>query len=372
MLRRYVTAELLPPFLAGTLLFTAILSFGYFFVSSQWLAGVPAGLVAQWIGYQVPDTLVRVFPMAVVLMVVVAFGRMNTERELMAAQSGGIGLWTLAQPVALLAGAVALLSVYLSLWLAPAMNVQARALYWDTLTGGGLQTLAGRTVDLGGNLDLHFSGYDPATREMQNVRVQQWEGQGALVVFAETGTLEDSGLTLNDYTLYRVNYDQVPALSETGSEAELRAALQGVFPFYQRVTGTDSPLELDTGLSRQQTIARYADAIGADDQGWAALQAAMREGTPGEAQQARLTLHRKLSLPLGSAVLALAALPFALRYGRSTGVALGVALLIAVAYYLGFAVALAAAAALPALGPLLLWLPNVVFGAAGLLLLRGT
>ena len=56
-LTRYVTLELLPPLLAGTLLFTAILSFGYFFISSQWLQGVPVALVGQWIAYQVPDTL---------------------------------------------------------------------------------------------------------------------------------------------------------------------------------------------------------------------------------------------------------------------------------------------------------------------------
>jgi lipopolysaccharide export system permease protein len=59
-LSRYVTLELLPPLLAGALLFTAILSFGYFFISSQWLTGVPLGLVARWIGYQMPDTLVKV------------------------------------------------------------------------------------------------------------------------------------------------------------------------------------------------------------------------------------------------------------------------------------------------------------------------
>ena len=57
-LTAYITRELIPPLLAGTLLFVAILSFGYFFISSQFLGGVPAGLIAKWIGYQLPDTLV--------------------------------------------------------------------------------------------------------------------------------------------------------------------------------------------------------------------------------------------------------------------------------------------------------------------------
>ena len=46
----YITRELLPPLLAGTLLFVAILSFGYFFISSQFLGGVPPLLIARWSG----------------------------------------------------------------------------------------------------------------------------------------------------------------------------------------------------------------------------------------------------------------------------------------------------------------------------------
>ncbi|MFC6616974.1 LptF/LptG family permease [Deinococcus radiophilus] len=147
---RYILAELIPPLLAGVLLFTALLSFGYFFVSSQWLQGVPPGLVAQWIGYQLPDTLVKVLPMAAVLMTIVAFGRLNTERELVALQSGGIGLGQAGRPVAVVGSVLALLSLWLSLWVAPQANVETRSLYWDVLTGSGLSNLSGRTLDLGG------------------------------------------------------------------------------------------------------------------------------------------------------------------------------------------------------------------------------
>ena len=153
-LTRYILSELIPPLLAGTLLFTALLSFGYFFVSSQWLQGVPPGLVAQWLGYQLPDTLVKLLPMAAVLMTIVAFGRLNSDRELVAMQSGGLGLGRAGRPVALIAALLAGLSLWLSLWVAPRANVETRALYWDVLTGAGLSTMTGRTIDLGGGLTL--------------------------------------------------------------------------------------------------------------------------------------------------------------------------------------------------------------------------
>jgi lipopolysaccharide export system permease protein len=376
-LTRYVTRELLPPLLAGTLLFTAILSFGYFFISSQYLRGVPLGLVGQWIGSQIPDTLVKVLPMAAVLMTVVAFGRLATERELVAVQAGGIGLGQVARPVVVVAALVTVLALWLSLWIAPRANVQTRGLYWDVLTGGGLSQLVGKTVDLGGNLTLSLAGYDHAARELRGVRVERWQQgqpQRATVIFAEAGTFENNQLRLRGYQVYTVDYAAAARLARVPEDDPLafRGAVQEVFPSVILPDDPAATLNLDTGLSRQQTIAQYADAIGADGEGWPELVGKLT--APGVAesvrQDARLNLNRKLALPFGNLVLALAALPFALRYGRTLGVSLGIALLIAVAYYLVFFVGLTLAGSFPAFPEPGVWLANVVFAGAALWLLR--
>ncbi|WP_288404124.1 LptF/LptG family permease [uncultured Deinococcus sp.] len=376
-LTRLVTAELVPPLLAGTLLFTAILSFGYFFISSQWLAGVPVGLIAQWIGYQLPDTLVKVLPMAVVLMTVVAFGRMNTERELVAVQSGGLSLGRVARPAAVLGLLITLLSIWLSLWVAPRANVETRGLYWDALTGSGLSQLSGKTVDLGAGLTLYIQGYDAASREMRGVRVEKWQADNpkrGTVIFADRGTFENNQLSLRGYGVYGVDYSAVNALSAVpeNDPAALQAAVQAVFPSVVVPQNDTDPLNVDTGLSRKQTLAQYADAIGADSEGWPELITALT--APGvkdsDRAAARLSLNRKLALPFANLVLVLAALPFALRFGRTLGVSLGVALLIAVAYYLLFSVGLSVAGLVPGLPELGVWLANIVFALGGLWLLR--
>ncbi|GGR83496.1 LptF/LptG family permease [Deinococcus sedimenti] len=371
-LTRYVTLELLPPLLAGTLLFTAILSFGYFFISSQWLQGVPVALVGQWIAYQVPDTLVKVLPMAVVLMTVVAFGRMSTERELVAVQSGGISLGQVARPAGVVALLVTALSVWLSLWVAPRLNVETRGLYWDVLTGAGLSQLSGKTVDLGDGVTLFMRGYDPAKRELQGVRLERWEPGNArlgTLTFADRATFENRVLTLRGYRVFRVDFG--PAARLPGAARDpltLPGTVAQTFPAIR----SGSTLRVDTGLSREETLAKYADAVGADAQGWPELITALT--APGvkaaERDAARVTLNRKLALPFANLVLALAALPFALRYGRTLGVALGLALLLAVAYYLLFFLGLTLAPLLPALPEVGVWLANVLFAALGLTLLR--
>jgi lipopolysaccharide export system permease protein len=379
-LTAYITRELIPPLLAGTLLFVAILSFGYFFVSSQFLGGVPPLLIARWIGYQLPDTLVKVLPMGVVLMVVVAFGRLANERELVAIQSGGIGLGRIARPVAVIAGLVALLAIWLSLWVAPRANVETRGLYWDTLTRSGLSQLVGKQVDLGAGLSLYLGGYDAGKRQLQSVRVERWDKgdprQGTLI-FADTGTFEGNVLRLTGYSVYTLDYAQIPALNDIvgkgGTDpAALPAAVQKVFTAVSLPDSPTAALSLDTGLSRQQTLAKYADAIGADAQGFPELITKLT--APGvsvaDRQAARRELNRKVALPLGNLVLALAALPFALRFGRSLGVSLGIALTIAVAYYLLFVVGITVAGAMPGLPEPGIWLANIVFLLAGLWQLR--
>ncbi len=376
-LTRYVTAELLPPLLAGTLMFTAILSFGYFFVSSQFLKNAPVGLIAQWIAYQVPDTLVKVLPMAVVLMVVVAFGRMSTERELIAVQSGGVSLGRMARPAAVIALLITALSVWLSLWVAPRANLETRSLYWDGLTGAGLMQFAGRNIDLGNNLILGAAGYDSTTRQLISPRLEQWNKdnrQQATLIFGDTAAFEGNQIVIKGYQVYTVNYAAVVQLNKVPNNdaTALSAALQEVFPAVQIPEDKNAALTIDTGMSRKEAIARYADALGADTQGWPQLITKLTAPNVLQADRddARALLNRKLSLPFGNLVLALAALPFALRFGRSLGVSLGIALLVALAYYLLYFVGLTIAGQAIWLSEIGAWLPNILFLLAGLWMLR--
>lgn len=383
-LQRYILRELWPPLVTGAALFTAIVSFGYFFVSSQWLANAPFLGVLRYIALQVPNTLVQVFPMAVVLMVVVAYGRLANERELSAAQSGGVSLGRVALPAVGIALGVSAFSLYLSEYVVPRANVEARAYYWDGLTGAGLQQLAGRTLEIGPGLELHFAGYDHKTREMQGVRLQQWlgadgapsaSGRAARVIFAQRGTYEGTTMNLTGYRVYGLNYaaiDGLNALPENAGNTAFQAAVQGVFQSAVIPPTENASIQIDTGLSRQQALARLADAIPADDASFSELVGTIlsREARPADRLEARETLHRKLALPFGNLVLVLAALPFALRYGRTTGVALGVALLIAVAYYLTYVLGLSlsnSGVLPPEIGA---WLANLVFGFGGLWMLR--
>jgi lipopolysaccharide export system permease protein len=82
-------------------------------------------------------------------------------------------------------------------------------------------------------------------------------------------------------------------------------------------------------------------------------------------------MHAKLSFPLVSIIMAILGVPFAIRHGRSGGVAAGIflAVVIAVIYWIVLAMGLALGHS-GALSPILAaWGSHVLFGSAGVYML---
>src|SRR5258708_10518780 len=98
---RYIAAEVIGPFVMGVGLLTFALVTGKLLKLTEMVVnhGVGLGQVMSLIGYIMPAFLELTFPMAVLLGVLLGFGRMSGDRELIAARACGISLYRLAVPV---------------------------------------------------------------------------------------------------------------------------------------------------------------------------------------------------------------------------------------------------------------------------------
>jgi len=98
---RYIAAEVVGPFAMGVGLLTFALVTGKLLKLTEMVVnhGVGLGQVMSLIGYIMPAFLELTFPMAVLLGVLLGFGRMSGDRELIAARACGISLYRLAIPV---------------------------------------------------------------------------------------------------------------------------------------------------------------------------------------------------------------------------------------------------------------------------------
>src|SRR5579864_1856450 len=113
---RYVAREILGPFALGVGLLTFALVTGRLLKLTEMVVnhGVTLRDVLRLMGFIMPAFLELTFPMAVLLGVLIGFGRMSGDRELIAARACGVSLYRLAVPVLM----VALLVWALSTWFA--------------------------------------------------------------------------------------------------------------------------------------------------------------------------------------------------------------------------------------------------------------
>jgi lipopolysaccharide export system permease protein len=104
--------------------------------------GVSLGEVMRIIGYIMPAFLELTFPMAVLLGVLMGFGRMSSDQEMIAARACGVSLYRLAIPVLGVALVVYAISSYFAFSLRPWANSNLRQQLYElsqTRTSAGLK-----------------------------------------------------------------------------------------------------------------------------------------------------------------------------------------------------------------------------------------
>ncbi|HJU11733.1 MAG TPA: LptF/LptG family permease, partial [Candidatus Binataceae bacterium] len=140
----YVAREVLAPFGLGVLLLTFALVTARLLKLTEMVVnhGVTLGSVASLIGFIMPAFLELTFPMAVLLGVLMGFGRMSGDRELIAARACGVSLYRLAMPVLAVAFAVYGLSTWLAFSVRPWANRHLEEKLFDltqTTSSAGLK-----------------------------------------------------------------------------------------------------------------------------------------------------------------------------------------------------------------------------------------
>ncbi|MGH7926016.1 MAG: LPS export ABC transporter permease LptF, partial [Candidatus Binatus sp.] len=144
ILDRYIAREVIAPFGLGVLLLTFALVTGKLLKLMDMVVnhGVSLGEVLGIIGYIMPAFLELTFPMAVLLGVLMGFGRMSSDQEMTAARACGVSLYRLAVPVMIVALGVYAISSYFAFSLRPWANSNLRNKLYElsqTRTSAGLK-----------------------------------------------------------------------------------------------------------------------------------------------------------------------------------------------------------------------------------------
>src|SRR6266852_4766019 len=116
-LRRYLLREIAGAFFAGIAIFSSILFLlrSLDLIEMIFARGVPASLVLQLLIAILPSFLEATLPMAFLIGIVTALGRMASDRETLALRAAGLSVWQVLPTVFAVSAVVAAATLALSM-----------------------------------------------------------------------------------------------------------------------------------------------------------------------------------------------------------------------------------------------------------------
>ncbi len=366
-LDRYFLKEAIPALCFGLLIYSGLAVISVTLPRLQWIVGTPLAGLSYWLILQLPQALVQTLPIALVLSVLLAFGRLATSNELLAIQAGGISIGRGARIFLMLGLLLVSVALVMNERVLPATNAKVGSLYWQLTSGGssGLWRLAAQNIPLDG-YTLHFEQADRGSDDLINVRLESWQDKELTVLFADRGRFTEGGLELSAYQITTID---LAALRQEGLTAE--ELLTQVLRRFSLAPQPEQTLLITTSSSMDELITRFSGGGFEDSRSIreAYLDAQDLQLSERERRLAAVLFHRKLAEPFANLSLLLIALPLSLLYAASRSVAFGLSLVVTLAWYVLFTIGqlFAQAGVVPVwLG---VWLAHGVLGSLGLYLL---
>jgi lipopolysaccharide export system permease protein len=317
--------------------------------------GVPLGDIIRLVVYLLPYFCLVTIPMAFLLALLLAFGRLSADSEITAMKGCGIGLYGLLPPVLCCALVAYLATAFVAVYAVPWGNSAFKKLVYETLESRLHLNIKERVFndDFPGMV-LYVDRFDPKEGEMGGILIQdEREAEQPTTIFAERGRVSSDPRTkvirlqLENGSIHRI---LDPAGYRLIGFREYDLSI-----YLAKEAKEITKDELDMTLAELRTNLRSAGAS-------AKLRLDMH-----------LEFHRRFALPFACFVFAPVGVPLGIqnqRSGKAAGFAVSIGLLLC--YY----IILAAGKALGEQGILVpaaaVWTPNLLFLAFGVYLFRTT
>ncbi len=341
-------------FLLGIVIFTLVLLMGRLITLTDLVVsrGVPLADVSRMILYLIPSFLVFTIPMAFLLAVLLAFGRLSADNEIVVIKASGISLFQMLPPVIFCALVAMLLALGASTVGVPWGNSAFKELSFQVLKQNITATIREKTFwdDIPGVI-MYTDHYDEQSHALKGVVI--YDGRNSdhpMTIFARNGSVS----------------------SAVGSQALLLSLYDGSI----HVTGKN-------GLYRLVHFGEYSMMIG--EKGSAAISRNEPDMWLSELQhqiddpdttavkrlKLQTELYSRFTFPFASIVFAILAVPLGLqnrRSGKSGGFTVSIAIILS--YYVMMSVVRTVAERGVVPPVIALWIPDLIFFVMGWYFLR--
>jgi lipopolysaccharide export system permease protein len=357
ILDRYLVREIIPPFAIGLLVLTFALMMPPILRNGEQLVakGVAWPTVARVLWTLTPQALSITIPMALLVGILVALGRLSADREFVALQACGVSVFRVMRPIALLAIVGTAATAYETIIALPDANQTFREITFNIVASSAETDIKPRVFFSNfPNRILYVRDMPPAGTWRDVFFADDTKADQTTVYFARSGRLLidrakrtvqlllEEGTSHTTYTARPDGYD-----GSAFGTLMLNMDAETVFPRAQIIKGDN-----------EMTIAELRAKI------------AEGEKTGAFTASQRFTIQQKFAIPAACLVLSLIGLALGVnnrKEGKLATIAMGVGVIFV--YYILLYSSRAAALAerfSPMLAP---WVANALLGVAGIALL---
>jgi LPS export ABC transporter permease LptG/LPS export ABC transporter permease LptF len=356
-LDRYVIREILPPFLIALLVFTFILIIPFIIeLAEQMIAkGVPWPMLLRLMVTLLPQALALTVPMALLIGILVAFGRLSADREVVVMMACGISPYRLLRPLAVLALVAWAASSWVLLKAMPDANQSFRELTMQIVADRAEGEVRARVFfEDFPNMVLYVRDVPPGGGWLDVLAADTKNPSQPIIYLARSGRMlvdrqaRTIQMVLQDGARHTTRLDD-PSAYEVLKFQQMVVSLdpESVFP-------RNGPARGDRELSVAELRERVKQL----------------EAAGVSTHNPIMEIHKKFSIPVACFVFALLGLALGASNRKDCKLAsfvLGIAVIFVYYVVMFTAQAMTKGSIIPAW--LSMWLPNLVLGIAGVALL---
>jgi lipopolysaccharide export system permease protein len=360
ILRKYIIKEIIVMFLFSLAIFTFTLVVGNIVRLAELVInkGVDIRLVGRLFFYLIPFLLSYTIPMSILTSTLLVFGRLSGDNEIVAIRSSGINIYKLSFPLVIIGLLLSLLSIVLNNNVIPSMHFESRKIIKNI----GIKTPAAYLEP--GTFIKSFKGYiifihEISGNKLKGVRIYQPQNEHSTrTIIAERGEF---------ITLDNQNAVKLKLINGTSDEPNPKNPIN----FYKLNFKTYYlTLNIDESIASSGYTEKKPKEMNFQE-----IKNEIKK--LGKYHVDTLSLitefHRKISISFASLIFIIIGIPLGIftRRGEKT-IQFAIALGVIVTYYLLMALSMALSLKGVWSPGVWIYLPNIIIGTAGIILLRKT
>lgn len=361
LIDRFISRELIVNVLFAIAVLSLVLVVGNIFRKLLPLLvnhDVPVEYLLSFIAYILPFSLIFTIPWGLLTAILLVFGRLSADNELIALRSNGVSITRICLPLAGVALVCTAICFWLNVQAAPAAQEKLRSTIYDLATRNPMALFGSdQVIDEFPGRKIYVGRKEG--NELENIIVFETneESLPIKVTFARTGRLEadleNKRILMH---LYNARYQQ----RDENDPSDLRKIRDGI----SMVEGT-LPISLEELYEREKR--RPSRSSLSIEQ----LMEQLKTGNPRERSSSRTEINKRFSFPFACLAFAIIGVPLGVTaHRRETSIGFAMGLIVATTYFL-FVILGDTLRGNPKMHPeLLVWFPNLLFIVLGAYLFR--